>query len=147
MLLSLLRVLKIVILMLAYKCPRTPLKISLPENETMVNLKSASFVIIMFLHEGLTHIQSQMKPWLLFRESFTLGAGLQRQNSLNDEHIFFHLPGSGWRFFFTTLCTFRHQSITCTSKNPHSAMTKTHCSSCKMYLMDVGLMRKEIIRL
>ena len=48
------------------KCRCTPLKISLPENETTVNLKSASFVVIMFLHEGLTHIQSQIKPRLLF---------------------------------------------------------------------------------
>ena len=58
--------------MLAYECPHTPLKISLPKNETMVNLKSATFVVIMLLHEGLTHIQSQIKPPLLFGESFTL---------------------------------------------------------------------------
>ena len=51
--------------------PRTPLKISLPENETKVNLKSASFVIHMLLHKVLTHIQSQIKPRLLFGESFT----------------------------------------------------------------------------
>ena len=30
-----------------------------PKNEIRVNLKSASFVVIMFLHEGLTHIHSQ----------------------------------------------------------------------------------------
>ena len=54
------------------KCPCTPLKISLPKNKTMVNLKSASFVVIMLLHKGLTHIQSQIKPWLLFGESFSL---------------------------------------------------------------------------
>ena len=35
-------------------------------------LKSASFFVIMHLHEGLTHIQSQIKPRLLFGESFTL---------------------------------------------------------------------------
>ena len=29
-----------------------PLKMSLPENENTVNLKSASFVVIMLLHEG-----------------------------------------------------------------------------------------------
>ena len=58
--------------MLGYECPHTPLKISLPENETWVNLKSASFVVIMLLHEGLTHIQSQIKPRLHFCESFTL---------------------------------------------------------------------------
>ena len=28
----------------------------------------------MHLHEGLTHIQSQKKPWLLFGKSFTLKA-------------------------------------------------------------------------
>ena len=38
----------------------------------MANLKSASFVVIMLLHEGLTHIQSQMKPWLLSGKSFIL---------------------------------------------------------------------------
>ena len=59
-------VLKIVILMLAYECPSTPMKISLPENETTVNVKSASFVVIMLLHKGLTHIHSQIKPWSLF---------------------------------------------------------------------------------
>ena len=36
----------------------TPLKISLLENETTINLKSASFVVIMHLHEGLTHDKS-----------------------------------------------------------------------------------------
>ena len=50
---------------------------SLPENETTVNLKSASFIVIMHLHEGLTHIQSQIKPWLLSGESFTLTRKLQ----------------------------------------------------------------------
>ena len=56
----------LVILMLASECHSTPLKISLPNNETMLNLTSASFDVIMLLHEGLTHIQSQIKPWLLF---------------------------------------------------------------------------------
>ena len=49
-----------------------PFKISVPKTETTVNLKSASFVVIMLLHEGLTHIQSQIKPCLLFGESFAL---------------------------------------------------------------------------
>ena len=49
-----------------------PLKMSFLENETTVNLESASFVVIMFLHECLTHIQSQIKPRLHFGESFTL---------------------------------------------------------------------------
>ena len=69
---SLFSVLKIVILMLAYECPRTGLKMSLPENETTVNLRSASFVIIMLLQKGLTDIHSQIKPSFLFGESFTL---------------------------------------------------------------------------
>ena len=47
-------------------------KINVPKTETMINLKSASFVVIMLLHEGLTHIQSQIKPRLLFGESFAL---------------------------------------------------------------------------
>ena len=34
------------------------LKISLPEDETTLNLKSASFIVIMLLHGGLTHIHS-----------------------------------------------------------------------------------------
>ena len=42
------------------------------KNETTVNLKSASFVVIMLLHKGLTHIQSQIKPRFLSGESFTL---------------------------------------------------------------------------
>ena len=49
-----------------------PLKICLLENEATVNLKSASFIVIMLLYEGLTHIQSQITPRLLFGESFTL---------------------------------------------------------------------------
>ena len=49
-----------------------PFKINVPKTETTVNLKSASFVVIMLLHKGLTHIQSQIKPRLLFGESFTL---------------------------------------------------------------------------
>ena len=49
-----------------------PFKINVPKTETTVNLKSASFVVIMLLHEGLTHIQSKIKPWLLFGESFAL---------------------------------------------------------------------------
>ena len=49
-----------------------PFKINVPKTETIVNLKSASFIAIMLLHEGLTHIQSKIKPWLLFGESFAL---------------------------------------------------------------------------
>ena len=64
--------LKIAILMLVCQCPCTPLKIGLPKFKTTVNLKSAPFVIIMHLHDGLTHIQSQIKPWLHFGESLTL---------------------------------------------------------------------------
>ena len=40
----------------------------------MVNLTSASFIIIVLLHKGFTHIQSQIKPKLLFGEIFTLSA-------------------------------------------------------------------------
>ena len=58
--------------MLALKFTCTPLKINLPKNETTVNLKSASFLVNMLLHDGLFHIQSQIKPLLLFGESFTL---------------------------------------------------------------------------
>ena len=49
-----------------------PFKINVPKTESTVNLKSASFVTIMPLHEGLTHIQSQINPWLLFGKSFAL---------------------------------------------------------------------------
>ena len=57
--------------MLEFQCPCTALKISLRKNKTAVNLKSAAFVVIMPLYKGLTHIQSQINPWLLFGESFT----------------------------------------------------------------------------
>ena len=50
---------KIVISMLAFQYPHTPLNISLPDNETMENLKSASFLVTMLLHEGLTHATSR----------------------------------------------------------------------------------------
>ena len=49
-----------------------PLKMSLSENENKVNLKSASFIVIMLLYESLTHIHSQKKPRLHFCQSFTL---------------------------------------------------------------------------
>ena len=45
---------------------------SLPENETRLNFKRASLIVISLLHEGLTHIHSQMKPNLLFGKSLTL---------------------------------------------------------------------------
>ena len=54
-----------------------PFKMNMPQTETMVNLKSASFVIIMLLLEGLTHIQSQIKPQLLIGESFALSIVLK----------------------------------------------------------------------
>ena len=49
--------------MLGYECPR------IPEYETTVSLKSASFIVIMLLHEGLTHIHKKKKPRSLFGES------------------------------------------------------------------------------
>ena len=71
--LSLLCVLKRAILMLAYEAPLAlQFKMNVPKTETMVNLKSASFIVIMILHEGLTRIQSQIKPRLLVGESFAL---------------------------------------------------------------------------
>ena len=70
--------------MLAYECPSTPLKISLPENETTVNLKSASFIVIMLLHKGLTHIHSKIKPRLLFGEHFTLIKATHNGHGYND---------------------------------------------------------------
>ena len=60
------------LVILRAKCHVVLSPLSLPENETTVNLKSASFIMIMHLHKCLTHIQSQIKPWLLFAESFTL---------------------------------------------------------------------------
>ena len=50
----------------------------------ILNLKSASFVVIMLLHEGLTHIYSQIKPRLLFGESLTL-----RKESIDTVPLFF----------------------------------------------------------
>ena len=47
-------------------------KMNVPKSETTVKLKSASFVVIMLLQEGLSHIQSQIKPRFLIGESFTL---------------------------------------------------------------------------
>ena len=58
--------------MLAYECPVHSIENELAENENLVNLKSASFVVIMLLHKGFTHIHSQKKPKLHFGESFAL---------------------------------------------------------------------------
>ena len=58
--------------MLVLKCPEHSHWKWIRKNENMINLKSASLVVIMLLHEGLTHIHSQLKPRLLFGESFTL---------------------------------------------------------------------------
>ena len=38
----------------------------------MLNLKSASFIVIMLSQEGLPHVHLQKKPRLHFGESFTL---------------------------------------------------------------------------
>ena len=61
---------------------KLPLKMSLPENVKTVNLKGASFMVIMLLHKGFTHKQSQKKPRLHFGESFALFA--------DNYHIFNH---------------------------------------------------------
>ena len=62
--LSLLSVLKIVILMLSLICPmHSHWNWVWPENT--VNLKSASFAVIILLHKGLTHIHSQKKRFTL----------------------------------------------------------------------------------
>ena len=62
---------------------------NVPENENMVNLKSASFIVFMHLPEGLTHIQSQIKPWLDFGESFTSIQQVQQINTCRKQmHMF-----------------------------------------------------------
>ena len=60
---------------------------SLPENENKVKLKSASFVVIMLLHNVLTHIHSQKKPRLHF-ESFTL---TKKQEERREVSLKFHI--------------------------------------------------------
>ena len=94
---------------------RVPLKISLPENKTKVNLKNASFVIITLLHEGLTHIHSQIKPGLLFGESFTLN-----QSTLNNQKIFFS-PETMIRIVFGKTYVWSH---------PHSNLKPYSYSPC-----------------
>ena len=54
----------------------------------MVNLKSASLVLIMLLHEGLTRMHSQKEPKLHFGESFTLSEFLKRQKSKFKNNLF-----------------------------------------------------------
>ena len=57
-----LSVLKIEILMLSLICPaHSHLKWVWPENKNTVNLKSASFVVVMLFHEGLSHIYIHKK--------------------------------------------------------------------------------------
>ena len=56
--------------MLAYECPVHSIENELAENENLVNLKSASFVVIRLLHKGFTHIHSQKKPKLQEEKSF-----------------------------------------------------------------------------
>ena len=58
-------------------------KINVSKTETKVNLKSASFVVIMLWHEGLTHIQSQIKPRLLFGKISALSAGFSQHKREN----------------------------------------------------------------
>ena len=74
-------------------------KINMPKTETTVNFKSASFVTIMLLHKGLTHIQSQIKLWLLFGESFALNENSEvfNQNSAS------HLDKIGCAWLWTTM--------------------------------------------
>ena len=49
-----------------------------PKNNSTVNLKSASFVVIMLLNGRLTQVHSQKKPRLHFDESFTLMIDLNK---------------------------------------------------------------------
>ena len=49
-----------------------PLKMRWPENENTENLKIASFIVIMLLHEVLTQVHSQKKLRLHFGSSFAL---------------------------------------------------------------------------
>ena len=72
--LSLLTVLRI--LMLSLICPeQSHWKWVWPENENTVNLKSASFIVIMLLHEGLTRTHSQKKAYVAFWREFHFKAG------------------------------------------------------------------------
>ena len=55
-----------------------PFKINVPKTETTVNLESASFIVIMLLHEGLTHIQALVAFWREFR--FKVWSSLATKN-------------------------------------------------------------------
>ena len=48
----------------------------------MVNLKSASFVVIMLLQEGLTNIQPQKKAQVAFWREFDLNSPLMAKTLL-----------------------------------------------------------------
>ena len=79
------RVLEIAILMLLLICPKhSHWKWAWPENENTVNLKSASFYIIMRLHEGLTHIHSQKSLGCILA-SFTLTDFLRKSVSFTSQ--------------------------------------------------------------
>ena len=60
---------------------------------------SASLVVIMLLHEGMTHIHSQKKPRLLFGETSTLTVHIY---SIYVAH-YAHMLGTNDDFFFVTV--------------------------------------------
>ena len=135
---SLLSVLKMAILM-TYECPCTPLKMSLPKNETTVNLKSAYFVVILLVHKGLTCIHSQKKPRLHFGESF----------ALNDEDM--DTAVTGFKFPFLFLCTDLLSgqpmrdviSLTCSPPIQHAQLAKScrqklTCANCNTDSHNIG---------
>ena len=92
------------------------MKISLPENETTVNLKSASFHVMMLLHEGLIRIQSQIKPRLLFGESFTLSSHICDNHVDIVNETLRHFPG----MFVVTKLDILSQDTTYTKPLPSS---------------------------
>ena len=71
------------------------MKISLPKNETTVSFKSASFIVIMLLHESLTHIQSQRKPVAFWREFHFNDQTFRKKVISSLYHIFYCLDVSG----------------------------------------------------
>ena len=70
------------------------------ENENTVNLKSASFILIMLSHEGLTRVHSQNKPRSHFGERFplTMLCWINYQHCIDSKLESFPSSNNSWSF-------------------------------------------------
>ena len=119
-----------------------PLKMTLPINKTTLNLK----IVSLLLHKGLTHIQSQIQPWLLFCKSFTFIVNENLEEKCSST-TFFHNERRQWpkkkknpfyvcAYYFTSDCFLkdRHQ---CKKQKSSLKMHRYQVQTRNLYILQV----------